>query len=311
MTSWAAGIANWPAAPLSVLLALRIGAAMFLAPGLGGRALPARLRAVLALLLALVVAPAQGVANWPAHFGDWSLVWRLGPRELAIGLLLGLAVRLLVMGAATAGQLLGEMAGAAGNAGESADNDGSGQLSALARLMEWTAIAVFLLAGGHRQLVDGLMESYVAWPLSINQSTIQTGSAKTLAVSAVSALPGPETGRLAEMLVAALTRGATLAVRIAFPALIAASTTTLAAGLISRALPQMETLSWMAALVWLVVLGSIALGLASLGTALPMELERIWDLMTVSSEEVGAANAAGAAAAVDGVQAVEPIEAIR
>jgi flagellar biosynthesis protein FliR len=81
------------------------------------------------------------------------------------------------------------------------------------------------------------------------------------------------------MLVAALTRGATLAVRIAFPALIAAATTTLAAGMISRALPQMETLSWMAALVWLVVLSSIAVGMASLGTALPYELERIWELM--------------------------------
>lgn len=298
-------------APLGILLTLRIGAAMFLAPGLGGRALPGRLRAALAVLVAFVVAPAQLGHSSLTPADGWSAVWRLGPRELAIGLLLGLTVRLLITGAAGAGQLLAEMAGGAGNHGESADSDGTGQLGPLSRLMEWTAIAVFLLAGGHRQLVDGLMESYVAWPLSINQSTIQTGSAKTLAVSAVSALPGPETGRLAEMLVAALTRGATLAVRIAFPALIAASTTTLAAGLISRALPQMETLSWMAALVWLVVLGSIALGLASLGTALPMELERIWDLMTVSSEDVGAANAAGAAAAVDGVQAVEPIEAIR
>ncbi len=306
MTSWASGIASWPAAPLGVLLALRIGAAMYLAPGLGGRALPGRLRAALALLLALAVAPAQGFANWPAPSGDWSLVWRLGPRELAIGLLLGLAVRLLVMGAACAGQLLGEMAGAAGSAGESADSDGTGQLSPLARLMEWTAIAVFLLAGGHRQLVDGLMESYAAWPLSIDQSIGPASSAKTLAASMTPALPGPETGRLAEMLVAALTRGATLAVRIAFPALIAASTTTLAAGLISRVLPQMETLSWMAALVWLVVLGSIALGLASLGTALPMELDRIWELMTVSSPGAGPA-----AAAVDGVQPAETAGAIR
>ncbi|MEY4179453.1 MAG: hypothetical protein RLY70_3027 [Planctomycetota bacterium] len=263
------------AAPVGMLLALRIGAAVFLAPGLGGRALPGRLRAVLTLLLAFSVAPAL----WPqlliSQTDGWSAVWRLGPREVAIGLLLGLTVRLLVTGAACAGQLLGEMAGGAGNFGESADSDGTGQLGALARLMEWTAIAVFLLAGGHRQLVEGIMESYRSWPLALSDSAHGIGSQGEQVWFSIPGTAGGGLAPLAESLVAALTRGSLLAVRTAFPALIAAGTTTLAAGLLSRVLPQMETQTWMAALIWFVVLGSIALGIASLGAMLPMEIERL------------------------------------
>ncbi len=264
-------------APLGILLTLRIGAAMFLAPGLGGRALPGRLRAALAVLVAFVVAPAQLGHSSLTTADGWSAVWRLGPRELAIGLLLGLTVRLLITGAAGAGQLLAEMAGGAGNHGESADSDGTGQLGPLSRLMEWTAIAVFLLAGGHRQLVDGVMESYVSWPLALSGSANAVANGNVPAVLGTPATLGQETHSLADSLIAALTRSASIAFRIAFPALIAAGTTTLAAGLLSRVLPQMETLSWMAALIWLVVLGSIALSLASLGTLLPVEIERLWD----------------------------------
>lgn len=267
------------AAPLGVLLAMRIGAALFLAPGLGGRALPGRLRAVLTLLLAVSMAPAQMTAGWCSQADVWATVWRLGPRELAIGLLLGLTVRLLVTGAAVAGQLLGEMAGGAGSIGESADSDGSGQLNALARLMEWTAIAVFLLAGGHRHLVDGIMDSYVSWPLSLDHGQNLNLSGSHLPDGGRASVDGTgnAANTAAESLVAALTRGSSIALRIALPALIAAGTTTLMAGLLSRVLPQMETLSWMAALIWFVVLGSIALGLASLGSILPMELESLWD----------------------------------
>lgn len=265
------------AVPLGVLLAMRIGAALFLAPGLCGRALPGRLRAVLTLLLAVSMAPAQLTAGWCSQGDAWATVWRLGPRELAIGLLLGLTVRLLVTGAAAAGQLLGEMAGGAGSVGESTDNDGSGQLNALARLMEWTAIAVFLLAGGHRHLVDGIMDSYVSWPLSFDHGKNPGGGNFSDGWLASVHDAGNATNTAAESLVAALTRGSSIALRIAFPALIAAGTTTLAAGLLSRVLPQMETLSWMAALIWFVVLGSIALGLASLGSVLPMELDSLWN----------------------------------
>lgn len=235
-----------------LLIAVRVSGLLAIAPGLSRRTIPVRFRVAMVLVLTLLLAPSQSGYVVP---GDLFQMLRLGIRELCIGLALGIAVRTLVFGAQWAGQLVGNAVGL--GAGDAAGVEGDSNGAPLGRLLELTALSVYFAVGGQRQLMAALLESYSFFPL---------GAAE---------LPA----ELWQGLITVLTHGAAWALRIAAPALVAIFSATLATGLISRALPQLEIVSWTASANTLVALAVLSLSLGSIGVLFPAELETTWEAL--------------------------------
>jgi len=231
---------------LGLLIAVRVSGLLALAPGLSGCAIPIRVRVAMVFVLTVLLAPSQ---SGHAAVEDVVQMLRLGIRELCIGLALGIAVRTLIFGAQWAGQMVGNTVGlgAGDTAGESSG-------APLGRLLELTALAVYFAVGGQRQLMAALLESYSLFPLGVAEVPAE----------------------LSHGLVNVLSQGAAWALRIAAPALVAIFSATLAAGLIGRAIPHLETVSWTASTNTLVAFAVLSLSLGSIGALFPAELEAVW-----------------------------------
>lgn len=255
---------------LVLLVAARVSGLLLLAPGLSGRSIPLKARVALATLAALTMVPTQ-VDAWEAS------AWRekvVGPsglplllaallREALVGVGLGLAARLLVVGLRNVGQFASDATGW-GMAEGSETNEGA---SPLARLMELIGIAVFFAIGGHRQLFTVLLESYEWHPWGT------FGLPESLA--------GGVLGLLGQ------TGGWVL--RLSAPLIVATLAATLVAGLLQRTLPQLEAVSWSSSANSILVLAVLSLSLGMVGVLFPAELEAAWErlrpLKTSSSSE--------------------------
>ncbi|MCH8169220.1 MAG: flagellar biosynthetic protein FliR [Proteobacteria bacterium] len=191
----------------------RIGAALFLVPGIGERAVPVRLRLGAALALAVLLAPliAPLVEHSPATV---SALVGVILAEAAVGLIIGLAFRLLVMTLQTAGSLaaqnlsISQMFGA-GVAPEPEPT--------IATLLGMGGIVLALMAGLHVHLVAALAGLYQTLPFG--------------------EMPGA--GELAEWSTARVAETFALGLSLALPFIAIAFAYNLALGALSRAMPQL------------------------------------------------------------------------
>jgi len=191
----------------------RIGAALFLVPGLGERAVPVRLRLGAALALAVLLAPliAPLVERSPATV---SALAGMILAEAAVGLVIGLAFRLLVMTLQTAGSVaaqnlsISQMFGA-GVAPEPEPT--------IATLLGMGGIVLALMAGLHVHLVAALAGLYQTLPFG--------------------QMPG--SGELAEWSIARVAETFALGLSLALPFIAIAFAYNLALGALSRAMPQL------------------------------------------------------------------------
>ncbi len=138
--------------------------------------------------------------------------------ELAIGFVIGLAVWLLFTAVQIAGQIISQTSGMSLADVFSSSIGSSTPL--LAQGLYWVALAVFLTIGGHRLVMQGLLESFDSAPLG--------ASVLSPAIS--------------EMIIDVVAMSFELALRIAAPAFTALLLSTLVMGLISRTLPQLNIL---------------------------------------------------------------------
>lgn len=225
---------------LFTLVLARASGLVVTAPAYGTAEIPAQARALLAVGLAALLTPAQ----WHVHLAPAeSLVqWLvLMGAELLVGMALGLGVALLLAGADAAGQLIGQASGLM--AAELFDPSQNENVPLFSRLLFLTAVAIFVLLGGHRQVMGALLETFRAMP---------PGSA---------AWKAP----LAQTFVTLATQSLALGVRAAAPALAALLLANLVLGLIGRTLPQLNIFLVGFGLNAMLALGILAL---SLGTAI-------------------------------------------
>jgi flagellar biosynthetic protein FliR len=196
---------SWPL----VLAALaRAGGFAAVAPTVGLATESARHRIVLAVLITLMLLPFG-----PAEAASMPAIVPIGliVHGLAMGGLLGFALRVLLSGVAMAAQLTEHQLGFA-LAAES-DDETSG--SSISRLYQMLAMALFFTLGGHRLVLASLMDA---------------GSATDRAVNS---------GRdLLELAVGLITHTCWFALRIAAPVTVTLLTTSFIVGMISRVLPQ-------------------------------------------------------------------------
>lgn len=203
--------------PMFALVLFRISGLMLTAPVYGSQAVPARIRALLAVGISLVLFPVV-MPTLPADLTlSGAVVGVFG--ELMIGLIMGVALSLLFVGVQVAGMIVGQQAGLA--LGQVFNPVLNTNTTILGQLFFLTALTVFVLAGGHRELMRALLDTFDVIPvLSFRFSNSMLDLVTVLLAGAYA-----------------------VALRMAAPVLIALLTATLVMGFLSRTIPQLNILS--------------------------------------------------------------------
>ena len=195
----------------------RVGGVVLIAPVFSAVAVPGPIRAFIAVALAMLVTPTQvGEVVAPTSLVDCALAIGI---ELLIGLALGLGATLLIAGMQLAGQLMAQASGL--SLAEVFDPGLDANVPVLSQFLSMFTLVIYLLIGGHRWLMAGLLNTFTTLPL---------GSGR---------LPDS----VADALVTLLTESFSLGVRAAAPLVIALLLATLVLGLVGRTLPQLNILS--------------------------------------------------------------------
>jgi flagellar biosynthesis protein FliR len=193
----------WPA----VLCFLRIGAAVAILPGIGESGIPARVRLALALALTVIVLPLH-----PALATEDATILAAGA-EVLTGLLLGLALRLMILGLQTAAAIAAQTMSLA----QLFATAGAEPQPALGTLFTMAAIALAFEAGLHVKLSALFILSYDLVPVGRFAPTPDMLSWGSGAVSTATAL----------------------AFSLALPFVIIGMLWNIALGAVNRAMPQL------------------------------------------------------------------------
>jgi len=216
------------------------------APGLATPGLGARPRLLLALLLAVVLAPVvphEGVGVGGGGAG-WAAVGAACLGEALVGAALGWSAALVVAGARQAGELVGAQGGFAPAA--LFDPEAGDEMTAVGHLYGLVALGVFLALDGPLALVRGLVESYRVIPPG-------GGALTEEAAAEAFARVGQALG---------------LSLRAAAPAALALAMAGLALGLLGRAAPSLQLLALAMPVRAALGLTLVLLGLATLAATL-------------------------------------------
>jgi flagellar biosynthetic protein FliR len=192
----------------------RVGTLVMLMPGLGEQLVPARLRLGFALLLSLVLFPLTRTIL-PAG-GAPAAVTGVLIGEIAVGLMLGLAARMVVAALQTAGTIVAQQLGLA--FAMSVDPSMGGQQAAIGNLLTLLGITLIFSFDLHHIAIAAVRDSYALLP------------------------PGglPATSDAAALAVKAVGRGFALAVQIAAPFIAFGILFNLGIGVLSRLMPQLQ-----------------------------------------------------------------------
>ncbi len=235
-----------PELQLFFLVFLRTGAFLMSLPGLNAPSVPILFRVGLALSASLLLVPALGLQA-PPFLADGISLGVAAAGEILLGLLAGMAVRLVFEGVQLAGQIVGYQMGMA--IAEVIDPASEDQVALLSQFNTLFATLIFLTINGHHAVIRSLVESYALVPplgFQVN---------------------GPVMERLirlsAEVFVVGLKAGA--------PIIVALMLSTVSFGLVARTVPQMN--------IFIVSMPlSIGVGLLFLGLSLPHLAGFIGDL---------------------------------
>lgn len=222
------------------LVLARIGPLVLFAPAIGGSVVPLRLRLALAVCVSVLVLPLHLSVSKEAATVIESFPMSL-VSEALIGSSIALALACLVAGLHTAGQLVGSMSGL--SLARVSGNEGQAAVPVVGRALEVVALSVFLLGGGHRLVLDALLDTFRWAP--------------------VGRMPITE-----QFVLSTLTFAGHIflvAIKVAAPIAASVLLAIVVVGLLSRAVPQMNTFSVGLGLNAIVVLAMLSLSLG--GTA--------------------------------------------
>lgn len=198
-----------------LLILLRVSALLVVAPIFGHRLLLARAKIGLAAMISLLVFPlvadrAPAVPPGLLAYGVMMV------REIAMGLVLGFAVLLLFIGVQFAGQLAGLQMGF--GIINVIDPQSESEVSVIGQFLNILAILTVLVTDGHHLILRGLFASFDVVPLG-------------------GAFLRPP---LMEKLIALSAQVFVVAVKISAPILITLLLISVALGILSRTVPQMN-----------------------------------------------------------------------
>ena len=210
---------------LFTLVLTRISGLFVTAPVFGTTEAPAVVRAFLAFTLALLLTPIQSSTSVPDP-GNMLHYVLIVAAELMIGLCLGLGLVVFLSGIQMAGELISRIGGL--TLSDIFDPASGESIPLFSRLFGLVATAVFLLIGGHRSVLGGLLDSF---------HTIPPG--RTLAMVLGN---GPLLHSLLDTFVSLTAESFHLGIRASIPVVTAVLLATLVLGLIGRTMPQLNVL---------------------------------------------------------------------
>ncbi|HVX10654.1 MAG TPA: flagellar biosynthetic protein FliR [Pirellulales bacterium] len=203
---------------LFALVLTRTSGIVIAGPPFGTNELPTQVRVMLGLMLAALIYPGQIDTPVTPPLTVAGYIPALGA-ELFVGFLFGSATVLLFSGVQLAGQIVGQMSGMTLADLYSPGLDANVPL--LSQLLYMLALAIFLLAGGHRLAMGGFLDTFQTIPPgSMGMATSLTDCTVTLLVQSFS-----------------------LGIRVAAPATVALLLASLVLGIISRTLPQLNVMA--------------------------------------------------------------------
>ncbi len=193
----------------------RVGTSLVLMPGIGEMYVPIRVRLFLGFMISMVILPAIH-ASIPAMPQNVLNMAVLLISEIMIGLIIGLAARLILNGIHVAGMIIAYQSGLA-SATLFDVNQGS-QGSVIGNLLTLLVVILFFILDLHHLVLMGVMDSYQLFT------------------------PGvfPDTADTAQLVTEFVSKSFTLAVQFAAPQIIIGLILYLGAGVMARLMPAMQ-----------------------------------------------------------------------
>ena len=197
-----------------LLVFARVGALVMLLPGLGDRAMPARIRLALALLLTLILLPVVrplikvDVGSAPAVVSALFI-------ELVIGVMLGLTARFALSALEVAGVAIAQQLGLAYVM--TIDPTQGGQAAAVSNFLTVLAITLILVTDLHHLSLGAIHDSYLVLAPGV----------------------APDTGDMAQLLTRSVGSAFSIGVQISAPFLAFSLVFNAGLGVLSKLMPQM------------------------------------------------------------------------
>ena len=232
----------------------RVGGVVMTAPIFGTQAAPIRARALFAVSITLLLSPLLS-ASVPEDMTNLLVYGKYMANEVLVGVLLGYGVTLLLTGIQLTGQLISQLSGTA--ISDVFDATLENSVSVFAQLFYFLTIAIFVLLGGHRMVMEALLDTYTWLP----------PGAATLGTTYV------------EALTSLLSQSFLLGIRAAAPAMTALLLATLVLGLIGRTLPQINVLAVGFSVNALLTLACLSLSIGSVIWAFPHHCATALDML--------------------------------
>jgi len=190
---------------------------MLTAPIFSSRSIPVQIRVLITLILSLLVTPLHlGTAEVdPANLIQFVSKIAI---ETTVGATLGLGVMLILSGVQLAGELISQISGS--RMGDSFNPTFNESVAIFSQLLDLVTMAVFLIIGGHRMMMDSLLDTFRSLPPG--KAFIESGILDTI--------------------IDLTTQSFVFGIRASAPAVVALMLSQLVMGLISRTLPQLNVL---------------------------------------------------------------------
>ncbi|MGF1633749.1 MAG: flagellar biosynthetic protein FliR [Phycisphaerae bacterium] len=199
-----------------VLAFFRVGAMFMFAPLFGSGNIPRRIKLLFASVVALAMVPAVPPTVMPPNI--WYLTAGIG-MELLFGLAMGTVVSLVFIGVQWAGQMISQQMGF--HMSEVMDPQFSSGASPIGDVLFIFTLFIFLIVGGHRELLRGVHASFAVMP----------------------PLEVVVDARLLELLLDMTVTMTLMALRLAAPMFVTMLVVDVALGCISKTMPQMNVLA--------------------------------------------------------------------
>lgn len=152
----------YPLITAFALAVARVLGVVLITPAFNRLGLTGMLRAAVAVVIALPVAPAVFQALSAIEAPSGFMLSGLLAKEMLVGLLIGLMFGIPFWAAEVAGELIDLQRGA--TMAQLLDPLGSGESSITATLLSITLTALFFMSGSFSLLLDALYRSYQLWP---------------------------------------------------------------------------------------------------------------------------------------------------
>lgn len=210
-------VSAW-SSPSFLLVLFRLGGLFLSAPIFAGNHLPISFKAGLALCLAVSLYPLLGHGVLPARDVEPLSLLLSIMGEVAVGVVIGLAARLLFVGISLAGEMAGVQMGL--GIANVIDPQFPQQASVVAQFLELMTVLTFLTLHGHHAFLEAIWASFDSIPLGMFSGAAAAGAASVL--------------------VALFGKSLILAVKLSSPIMVAVLITNVAIGLLARVVPQLN-----------------------------------------------------------------------